>query len=108
MTFLANPPRSFPPQAEGRGSRQSVDQPQRNILVVDCGKRDTISEIPRLDPDLMANVTELSIEKQSNFTHLDNTTLQYYTSLERLLIEDSGLTRIDPNAIKPNKQLKTL
>lgn len=31
----------------------------RNILVVECGKRDTISEIPRLDPDLMANVTEL-------------------------------------------------
>lgn len=31
----------------------------RNILAVDCGKRDTISEIPRLDPDLMANVTEL-------------------------------------------------
>lgn len=30
-----------------------------NILVVECRKRDTISEIPRLEPDLMADVTEL-------------------------------------------------
>jgi hypothetical protein len=31
----------------------------KNILVMECRKRDTISGIPRMDPGLMANVTEL-------------------------------------------------
>ncbi|XP_061168828.1 NT-3 growth factor receptor-like [Saccostrea echinata] len=87
---------------------EKIDGIVKNILVMECRKKDTISEIPRIDPDLMSNITELLIEKQSNFTHLDNSTLQYYSSLERLLIEDTGLKWIDSNALKPNKQLKTL
>ncbi|XP_048733945.1 NT-3 growth factor receptor-like isoform X2 [Ostrea edulis] len=87
---------------------EKIEGAVKNILVMECRKRDTISGIPRIDPGLMANVTELTIEKQSDFTHLDNTTLQYYTNLERLLIEDTGLKWIDHNALKLNKQLKTL
>lgn len=38
---------------------EKIEGAVKNILVMECRKRDTISGIPRIDPGLMANVTEL-------------------------------------------------
>ncbi|XP_033750042.1 BDNF/NT-3 growth factors receptor-like [Pecten maximus] len=78
-------------------------------IVMECKLVNTIDSIPVMSStEEMENVEELIIEDQAKLTELTNASLQFYPNLQKLTIENSGLQYISPEALKRNKELRSI
>ncbi|OQV23744.1 High affinity nerve growth factor receptor [Hypsibius exemplaris] len=76
---------------------------------INCRRADTLTGIPLLWPESrMGNITEIYIDHQPRLTHLTASSFRNYTRLQKLTLENNGISFMDGKTFAHNPNLKQL